>query len=146
MRDHRLSRRIAAVVCVLVPAPVFLTGCESLPAMRPSSAWQGQTPIRASYLWGTLEAELPPGTRMETALVAARAQLERQGHVVKDWSFTPQGGRLVALPPPDVSYNRVHVSGRTDTAGGAVLKIHINPHSEARTRKVLDAILVQLGV
>ena len=129
-----------------VAFPSVMGGCESLPAMRASSAWQGQTPIQASYLWGTLEAELPPGVRLERALVAARAQLERQGHVIKDWSFTPQGGRLVALPPPDVSYNRVHVSGRTDTAGGTVLKVHVNPHSEARTRRVLDAILVQLGV
>jgi len=146
MRNDRSHVGARAVLPVTIALAVWLAGCESLPAMRPSSAWQGQTPIRATYMWGTLEAELPPGVRMESALVAARAQLERQGHIVKDWSFTPQGGRLVAMPPPDVSYTRVHVSGRTDTAGGTVLKIHIDPDSEARTRRVLDAILVQLGV
>ena len=123
-----------------------LSGCESAPALRSSSAWQGQTPIRASYFWGSLETELPPGIRLESALVAARREMIRQGHVIDEWSVTPQGGRMIAKSPPDAPYARVHISGQTQSSGGVKLVINIDPDSEAKTRLVLDAILHDLGV
>ena len=134
------------VWCLAALGVLVCSGCVSTPFVRESSAWQGRTPIRASYMWGTLQAELPPGIRVESALVAARQQMRRQGHQVTEWSITPQGGRLIALAPPDTPYSRVHISGRTDSAGGVLFKIHMDPDSEGRTRLILDAVLADLGV
>lgn len=124
----------------------ILSGCESVPAMRKSTAWQGQTPISASYLWGTLEAELPPGIRTESVLVAAKSELLRQGHVIDKSTASPQGGKLLALSQPGSPYSRVHISTSTQPSGGVKVTINIDPDSESRTRLILDAILAQLGI
>ena len=141
-------RAIHTSICAVVGGLGLMlsSGCESVPALRASSAWQGSTPIKATYMWGNLETELPPGIRLESALVAARHELERQGHLIDEWSVTPQGGRFIALSPPDTTYARVHVYGRMQSTGGIGLTINIDPDSEARTRQVLDAVLAQLGV
>lgn len=114
--------------------------------MRKSTAWQGQTPISASYLWGTLEAELPPGIRTESVLIAAKSELLRQGHVIEKSTISPQGGKLLALSQPGSPYSRVHVNTSTQPSGGVKLTINIDPDSESRTRLVLDAILTELGI
>ena len=126
--------------------PSTLSGCESVPAMRKSTAWQGQTPISASYLWGTLEAELPPGVRTESVLVAAKTELLRQGHVIDKSTASPQGGKLLALSQPGSPYARVHINTSTQPSGGVKITINIDPDSESRTRLILDAILSQLGI
>lgn len=123
-----------------------LPACESVPAMRKSTAWQGQTPISASYLWGTLEAELPPGVRTESVLIAAKSELLRQGHVIDKSTISPQGGKLLALSQPGSSYSRIHINTSTQPSGGVKVTINIDPDSESRTRLVLDAILNQLGI
>jgi len=123
-----------------------LTACESVPAMRKSIAWQGQTPISASYLWGTLEAEIPPGIRTESVLMAAKAELLRQGHIIDQDTISPQGGKLLALSQPGSPYSRIHINTSTQPSGGVKLTINIDPDSESRTRLVLDAILNQLGI
>lgn len=123
-----------------------LPACESVPAMRKSTAWQGQTPISASYLWGSLEAELPPGVRTESVLIAAKQELLRQGHVIDKSNISPQGGKLLALSQPNAPYSRVHINTSTQPSGGVKLTINIDPDSESRTRLILDAILAQLGI
>lgn len=133
-----------AILALLALLPC--SGCESVPALRASTAWQGSTPIRASYMWGNLETELPPGVRLESALIAARYELERQGHLIDEWSVTPQGGRFIAKSPPDSTYSRVHVHGSMQPNGGIGLTINIDPDSEYRTRQVLDAVLAAIGV
>ena len=140
------STRIAFFASLVLLSPLLSTGCESVPALRASSAWQGSTPIKATYMWGNLEAELPPGVRIEPAMIAARHELERQGHIIDEWSLTPQGGRFIALSPPDSTYSRVHVYGRMQPNGGLGITINIDPDSEARTRQVLDSVLAALGV
>jgi len=125
---------------------VTLQGCESVPAMRKSTAWQGQTPISASYLWGTLEAELPPGVRTESVLYAAKAELLRQGHVIDKSTASPQGGKLTALSQPGSPYKKVQVNTTTQPSGGVKLTINIDPDSESRTRLILDAILEALSI
>ena len=133
---------IAVGICSLVTLP----GCESVPAMRKSTAWQGQTPISASYLWGTLQADLPPGVRTESVLIAAKSELLRQGHVIEKSTISPQGGKLLALSQPGSPYSRIHVNTTTQPSGGVKLTINIDPDSESRTRLVLDAILAELGI
>ncbi|MFK7759831.1 MAG: hypothetical protein AB8C13_07790 [Phycisphaerales bacterium] len=137
--------RIGLILVSLVLISAF-QGCESIPAMRKSTAWQGQTPISASFLWGTLEAELPPGVRTESVLFAAKAELLRQGHVISEWTASPQGGKLLALSQPNSSYTRVHISTSAQPSGGVKVTINIDPDSESRTRLVLDAILDQLQI
>ncbi len=114
--------------------------------MRKSTAWQGQTPISASYLWGTLEAEFPPGVRTESVLIAAKSEMLRQGHVIEEWAANPQGGKLTAMAQPGSPYSKVQISTNTHPSGGVTVKININPDSESRTRLILDAILTELGV
>lgn len=142
---NRTSRR-AVVLLFGICVATFLQACESVPAMRKSTAWQGQTPISASYLWGTLEAELPPGVRTESVLIAAKSELLRQGHVIDQSTASPQGGKLIALSQPGSPYSRVHVNTSTQPSGGVKLTINIDPDSESRTRLVLDSILNQLGI
>jgi hypothetical protein len=136
----------AALLLIGICSLLLLPACESVPAMRKSTAWQGQTPISASYLWGTLEAELPPGVRTESVLVAAKNELLRQGHVIKKSTASPQGGKLLALSQPDAPYSRVHINTSTQPSGGVKITINIDPDSESRTRLILDAILNQLGI
>ncbi len=136
----------AAILLIGICSLVLLPACESVPAMRKSTAWQGQTPISASYLWGTLEAELPPGVRTESVLIAAKNELLRQGHVIKKSTASPQGGKLLALSQPDAPYNRVHINTSTQPSGGVKITINIDPDSESRTRLLLDAILAQLNI
>ena len=124
----------------------ILPACESVPAMRKSTAWQGQTPISASYLWGTLQADLPPGVRTESVLVAAKQELLRQGHIIDKSTASPQGGKLTALSQPGSPYSRIHIATSTQPSGGVKVTINIDPDSESRTRLVLDAILNQLGI
>ena len=146
MFQTRRPTRIASLAALTLLVPLLGAGCESVPALRKSSAWQGSTPIKATYLWGNLETELPPGVRLESALIAARYELERQGHIIDEWSVTPQGGRFIAKSPPDSTYSRVHVHGSMQPNGGIGLTINIDPDSEYRTRQVLDAVLASLGV
>jgi hypothetical protein len=134
------------VILAILGFLLVLPACESVPAMRKSTAWQGQTPISASYLWGTLVAELPPGIRTESVLYAAKAELLRQGHIIDKSTASPQGGKLLALSQPNAPYSRVHVQTSTQPSGGVKLTINIDPDSEARTRLVLDAILAELGI
>ena len=129
-------------ICILSTLPA----CESVPAMRKSTAWQGQTPISASYLWGTLQADLPPGVRTESVLYAAKAELLRQGHIIDKSTASPQGGKLTALSQPNAPYSRIHIKTSTQPSGGVNITINIDPDSESRTRLILDAILNQLGV
>ncbi|MGJ8636400.1 MAG: hypothetical protein ACSHX5_06115 [Phycisphaerales bacterium] len=142
---NRTSRHLLVAlfgICILT----LLQACESVPAMRKSTAWQGQTPISASYLWGTLEAELPPGVRTESVLIAAKSELLRQGHVIDQSTASPQGGKLIALSQPGSPYSRVHIKTSTQPSGGVKLTINIDPDSESRTRLILDAILNQLAI
>ncbi|MBL4809984.1 MAG: hypothetical protein JKY43_08025 [Phycisphaerales bacterium] len=146
LRDQ--SRHLAFILTIAIGFCSFATlqGCESVPAMRKSTAWQGQTPISATYLWGTLEAELPPGVRTESVLYAAKAELLRQGHIIDKSTASPQGGKLTALSQPGAPYKKVQINTTTQPSGGVKLTINIDPDSESRTRLVLDAILNQLGI
>ncbi len=137
---------ILTTILIGICSLATLQGCESVPAMRKSTAWQGQTPISASYLWGTLQADLPPGVRTESVLIAAKSELLRQGHVIEKSTISPQGGKLLALSQPGSPYSRIHVNTTTQPSGGVKLTINIDPDSESRTRLVLDAILAELGI
>ncbi len=136
----------AAILLIGICSLLVLPACESVPAMRKSVAWQGQTPISASYLWGTLQAELPPGVRTESVLIAAKTELLRQGHVIDKSTISPQGGKLLALSQPNAPYSRVHIKTATQPSGGVNITINIDPDSESRTRLILDAILNQLNI
>ncbi len=137
------SPRILLVSLLLaVPAPL---GCQSLPALRESRAWHGQTPIYATYRFGVLHAELPPGTSIETVNAAARAVLYRQGHTIEEASVSPEGGRLVALAPREAPYNKVKITTSFEGAG-AVMTINLDPAEENRSRVVLESILKALGL
>ena len=121
------------------------SGCQSLPALRESRAWHGQTPVYATYRFGVLHTELPPGVPIETVNAAAKSVLYRQGHTIEEASVSPGGGRIVALAPRDLPYDRVKVNTSFE-GGGVLMSINIDPADESRSRIVLESILQVLGL
>jgi len=133
---------LAALLLALLPA---LPGCQSLPALRESRAWHGKTPIYATYRFGVLRTELPPGYSIETVNAAARAVLHRQGHIIEEAAVNPQGGRLIALASPQLPYDKVKITTSFEGAG-VVMSINIDPAEENRARVVLESILQALDL
>jgi len=128
---------IVALTAALLAA--LLPSCGPVP-VRASRAWHGATPISATYQFGRLTADLPPGTAVEPAIIAARATLVRQGHAIETAEATPQEGRVVALAPTSLGYNKVIV-GAAYQGQGTVLRIDIKPQNESRARAFLEALL-----
>jgi len=122
-----------------------LAGCQSMPALRESRAWHGQTPIYATYRFGLLHTELPPGHSIEEVMATARAVLYRQGLTIEEFSVSPEGGRLVALANRPATYDKVKITTSFEGAG-VVLTINIDPAEENRARVVLESIPAPLGI
>lgn len=130
-----------------------LSGCEStplvwpqsLPALRESRAWHGKTPLYATYRFGVLRTELPPGHSIEAINAAMRGVLYRQGHTIEEASVSPQGGRLVALASRELPYDRVQINTSFE-GGGIVMKIKVSPADENRARVVFETILQALDL
>ncbi len=141
----RSQKHRVIFICSVILASGLLHGCQSLPALRESRAWHGQTPIYATYRFGQLHTELPPGYSIETVMAATRAVLYRQGHTIEEAMVSPQGGRIVALANRQLPYDKVKVTTSFE-GGGIVMTININPAEENRSRVVLESILAALGI
>ena len=131
---------LSLLLLLVLPA---LIGCESVPALRESKAWHGETPIYATYRFGELKAELPPGTDLETVNAVTRAVLYRQGLVIEEASFTPSDGRIIALGSNQLPYDKVRVTTKYD-GGGVIMTINIDPATESRSRAMFESILQAL--
>lgn len=129
---------------LVVLLPLLLTACGPTP-VRANRAWHGSTPISATYQFGRLTADLPPGTRVEPVTIAARQTLERQGHTIETAEATPQRGRVVALAPPNLGYNRITITAAFE-GHGTVLRLDVNPANESRARVALETLLQTLGL
>jgi hypothetical protein len=138
-----MTRPRRAALAILSPA-LLLPACGPTP-VRASRAWHGSTPISATYQFGRLTADLPPGARVEPVTIAARHTLERQGHSIKSASATPQQGKVVALAPDGLGYDKITV--RTAFEGqGAVLRLDVWPPNESRARVALETMLAAMGL
>lgn len=142
MRIHAKLALSALITLILLPT---LPGCESVPALRESKAWHGNTPIYATYRFGELKAELPPGTELETVNAVSRAVLYRQGHIIEEASFTPSDGRIIALGSGQLPYKKVRISTKYD-GGGVIMTINIDPATESRSRSMFESILQALNL
>tara|TARA_R110000782_G_scaffold124058_6_gene215569 strand:+ start:2228 stop:2638 length:411 start_codon:yes stop_codon:yes gene_type:complete len=128
---------------VLIPL-LALTACGPAP-VRGTRAWHGATPISATYQFGRLTADLPPGSRVEPVTIAARHTLERQGHTIQSAEVTPQQGKIVALAPANIGYDKITM--RTAFEGqGTVIRLDIWPPNESRARVALETLLQTLGL
>ncbi len=138
---------VKITLLALISLLVFtqLVGCDSPPALRESTAWHGSTPLYATYRFGVLKTELPPGTSLETVNAATKAVLYRQGHIIEEASFTPSDGRVIALGSRELPYDKVKVTTKYD-GGGVIMSINIDPATESRSRALLEAILQSLGL
>lgn len=146
MRPHSFAASALSLVLLLVVLmSIPLSGCQSVPALRETRAWHGQTPIYATYRFGRLHTELPPGHSIETVMAATRAVLYRQGHTIEEASVSPQGGRLVALASRQLPYDKVKITTSFE-GSGVVMTINIDPAEENRSRIVLESILAALGI
>ncbi len=136
---------IIALVLLTLIATTILSGCQSSPSLRESRAWHGQTPIYATYRFGLLHTELPPGHSIESVMAVARSVLYRQGHTIEEASVSPQGGRLVALASRNLPYDKIKITTSFEGAG-IIMTINIDPAEENRSRVVLESILHGLGI
>lgn len=131
----------ALTLALLVP----LGGCETIPAARETRAWHGETPIYATYQFGRLSSELPPGYSIETVNAATRTMLHRQGHIIEEYAVTPSDGRIVALSNGSSSYDKIKVTTRYE-GGGVLMQVNVDPSTENRTRAVFESIVQTLGI
>jgi hypothetical protein len=141
MRPLKLISIIALPIALLVP----LSGCETVPAVRETRAWHGETPIYATYRFGRLNAELPPGHSLETVNAVARTMLHRQGHTIEEYAVTPSDGRIVALAHSSGSYDKIKITTRYE-GGGVLVEINVDPSTENRTRAVFESMVQTLGI
>ena len=139
------TRISIAALLLLAPAPLLLSGCEAVPNLRETRAWHGQTPIYATYQFGKLNTELPPGYSIESVNAATRSVLHRQGHIIEEAAVTPSDGRIIALASSAMSYDKIKVKTRYE-GGGVLMEINIDPSTENRSRAVLESILQSLGI
>jgi hypothetical protein len=135
--------RVAQIAVFAVP--VLLVGACGPTPVRANRAWHGSTPISATYQFGRLTADLPPGTRVETAIIAAQRTLERQGHTVESVDVTPSEGKVVALAPATLGYDKVTVRAGFE-GQGTVLRTDVWPPSENRSRALLESFLQVMGL
>ncbi|MEM9374057.1 MAG: hypothetical protein AAGA55_10480 [Planctomycetota bacterium] len=142
MTNPRLRKRIPAALASVALAAAMLPACGPVP-VRASRAWHGATPISATYQFGRLTADLPPGTAVEPAVITARALLVRQGHAIESSEATPQEGKVVALAPTSLGYDRLTLRAAYQ-GQGTVLRIDIKPQNESRARAFLEALLRSL--
>ncbi len=126
-------------------ATTLLSACETVPAVRETRAWHGETPIYATYRFGRLNAELPPGHAIESVNAATRAMLHRQGHIIEEFAVTPTDGRIVALGSGGMSYKKIKVTTRYE-GGGVLMEINVDPATENRTRAVFESIVQTMGI
>jgi hypothetical protein len=137
--------KLPLVVALLIALFMPLCGCETVPAVRETRAWHGETPIYATYRFGRLNAELPPGHSIETVNAVARTMLHRQGHVIEEYAVTPSDGRIVALANASSSYDKIKITTRYE-GGGVLVQINVDPSTENRTRAVFESIVQTLGI
>ncbi len=133
---------IRAASITLLAALALLPACGPVP-VRASRAWHGSTPISATYQFGRLTADLPPGTAVEPAVITARSLLVRQGHAIESSDATPQEGKVVALAPPSLGYDKLTLRAAYQ-GQGTVLRIDVKPQNESRARSFLEALLAAL--
>jgi len=136
----RLTTIALPITCLLLSS-----ACETVPAVRETRAWHGETPIYATYRFGKLNAELPPGYAIETVNAATRAMLHRQGHIIEEYAVSPSDGRIVALSNASSSYDKIKVTTRYE-GGGVLMQVNIDPSTENRTRAVFESIVQTLGI
>jgi hypothetical protein len=124
---------------VLACATVVFGGC------RASVREQGETGITASYWGRTLTAELPDRVRPPAVVSAASTALEARGYSVAESSATAESGRVWAVPPDAGYFDGALVTADLSKRGTRV-KVRMEPlGDEAKSRAVLDAVLVRLG-
>ena len=139
-------RQCSLTLLILIPALLVpLGGCETVPAVRETRAWHGETPVYATYRLGRLNAELPPGYSIETVNAATRVMLHRQGHIIEEYAVTPSDGRIIALSNGSSSYDKIKVTTRYE-GGGVLMQVNIDPSTENRTRAVFESIVQTLGI
>lgn len=138
------NSRFCRILLSLLPI-LLLASCRGGPEFRETRAWHGQTPILASYHWGKLTADLPPGTDISAVMGITRAVLYRQGHIIESYSVSPQGGTMTALSGGNAPYDRIRVDSAFE-GSTVMLRIGVTPSDENRARVVLETILAELGL
>jgi hypothetical protein len=146
MTPQKTAQSFSSIILVITLGLVpLLVGCQSLPALRKSHAWHGNTPIYATYQFGILTAEIPPGYSIESVHAVTRAVLYRQGNTIESSTVSPQGGRIVALGAKPLPYDKIKIDTSFQGAG-IVITINLDPAEENRARVVLESILQSLDL
>ena len=112
---------------------------------RASVQRQGESQVLASYLGRTLTAELPERVRPPAVVGAAQDALAARGYSIADSEATGESGRVWAVPP-DAGWLEGALVTADLSKRGTRVKVRLEPlGDEAKSRAVLDAVLVRLG-
>lgn len=133
------GRVASLVIGTALGASLMLGGC------RASVQAQGESRVAASYWGRTLTAELPDRVRPPAVVSAATSALQSRGYSVADAEATAEHGRVWAVPPDAGWFEGALVTTDLSKKGTRV-KVRMEPMGdEAKSRAVLDAVLVRLG-
>lgn len=130
-------------------------GCDYMPRQpEPPVTRDGLTPgggpreIKALYVRGTLQAQLPETLRPQEMLAAARIALEQRGYTITGDSATRGLGRLFAEAPPgsrDWHWPRYVRVTASMTQDGNRVDIAMRPPDQVLSSALLDDALRRLG-
>lgn len=145
--DHfKMSKRLLSVrlglVCCAAGAVVFVGlggGCQANPQAV------GMTGVEASFVLGTLRAQLSPRVTVMTALAAAEIALRDQGFVISDRTASEGRGRLRAKRGNAGLFAGVVVSV-SPAAQGTGISVFVEPMGdEVASRVLMEAIVLRVG-
>jgi hypothetical protein len=137
----RRGRGRAGVVVVAAAMLGALAGCKARHGYQGSDG-----EVLAGYGVRKLRTELPARVRVQAVVAAADAALRDRGYAVKTAHATEDLGRVVAEPPGAGPLQSVVVTAEV-VPDATRVEVLLKPWGdEARSRAILDGILVRLGM
>lgn len=130
-----------AVVAAAAPALIGLGGCKA------KAGYQGSDrDVMAAYGVRKLRTELPATVRVPAVVAAADATLRDRGYGVTKSHATEDSGRVEAEPRTAGPLHEIVVTAKVIPDGTRVEVLMKPWGNEAKSRAILDGILVRLGM
>lgn len=130
-----------------IAAVAVLTGAGAPAGCKARAAYQGSDrSVMAAYGLRKLRTELPPTVRVPAVVAAADAALRDRGYAVTSSHASEDAGRVEGEPRGAGVLESVVVSARL-VADSTRVEVVIKPWGdEPKSRAILDAILIRLGL
>jgi hypothetical protein len=124
---------------VIFAVACCITGCQTTP--QPV----GATGVQATFVLGSLKAELPPSVGVMTAVAATEVALRDRGYVITSRSAVEDHGRLKGRRAGGADHESVVVSV-SPTAQGTAVSVFVEPFGdEVGSRILMESIVLRLA-